>query len=185
MNAVRGCSSRSAIVMHLESSMRMPRKFCCGTAAFRIKDGRNKQNVSSARSARRNATSTARSRFGPSVVTPRYVTRAADATTTRPNRPIVADREAANVKSPCWKTNAGYLKKNLKSQPTSRHSTQVVSATSHVSSRDSTRKIFESDYTYDSRARDQAGFGDLSLLPRPSPCENTRRDDKSGQARRN
>ena len=49
--------------------------------------------------------------------------------------PSVVDREAANVKSPCSKTNAGYLKRNRKSQPTSRHSTQVADAASHVSSR--------------------------------------------------
>jgi hypothetical protein len=41
------------------------------------------------------------------------------------NGGIGIDREAANVKSPCPKTNAGYLKKNLKSQPTWRHSTQL------------------------------------------------------------
>ena len=46
--SLRGWPSRSAIVMLRESSIRTPRKFCCGTAALRISVGRNRQKSSTA-----------------------------------------------------------------------------------------------------------------------------------------
>jgi len=51
------------------------------------------------------------------IVMPRYVISAATASAASTVRPTVIEREAANVKSPCSKTSAGYLKKNLNSQP--------------------------------------------------------------------
>src|SRR5689334_1890021 len=110
-----------------ESSMRTPRKFCWGTAAFRISDGLKRQKVSRAIRASRNATSVRRSRVEPLLETNLYDTRASAATRARAKRASVIDRDAANVKSPCSKVSAGYLKKNVKSQPIagpiSRHST--------------------------------------------------------------
>src|SRR5262245_56709729 len=111
------------MVMLRESSMSTPRKFCCGTAAFRTRAGRSRQKRTTAMRDRRRPTRMARSRGGPSVVMPRYVISAAMATADRTARPSIVDRDAANVKSPCSKTSAGYLKKSLKSPLTWRHST--------------------------------------------------------------
>ena len=58
-NWLRGWPSRSAISMLRESSMRTPRKFCCGTAAFKMSVGLIKQNRRMATSARRSPMSTA------------------------------------------------------------------------------------------------------------------------------
>src|SRR4051812_13887793 len=99
-----------------ESSISTPRKFCCGTAARRISDGRIRQKTSSASSARRTATSTGDARGCLSLRMPRYVIRLAAAIAARATSASIAVRDAANVKSPCRKTKAGYLNRRLNSQ---------------------------------------------------------------------
>src|ERR1700687_1428995 len=111
-NSVRGWPSLSAIVMLRESSIRMPRKFCCGTAALRTSDGRNRQNTRSATAATRSATSATRSRRDRSEAMPRYVSNAPRAAAATIAMTAIVDRDAANVKSPWWNTNAGYLNRN-------------------------------------------------------------------------
>ena len=109
----RSAASRrvSAIVMLRESSIRTPRKFCWGTAARRISDGRNRQNIRRAIVPRRSRPRTSRSLAVPSPAIPRYVTSTAAAA-----RPITAmvttiERDCEKANSACSKRRGGYLKK--------------------------------------------------------------------------
>jgi len=104
------------MVMLRESSIRTPRKFCCGTAARRISEGRSRQKTMRTSSARRMATSTARSRGCPSLLIARYEIRLAAAMAATTVRTIIPVRDVANVKSPWRNTNAGYLNRKLNSQ---------------------------------------------------------------------
>jgi len=88
------------MVMLRESSIRTPRKFCWGTAALRMSEGRNRQNTSSATTATRSATSAARSRRDRSEAIPRYVSSAPRAAAATIAMTIIVDRVAANEKSP-------------------------------------------------------------------------------------
>ena len=115
-NSVRGWPSLSAIVMLRESSSRMPRKFCCGTAAFRIRMGRARQNSRAAMVARRRPTRTARSRGRSSLHAPRYVTSAPTAMSAAAASVSASDRDNANVNVPCSKTTLGYLNRSRNSQ---------------------------------------------------------------------
>ena len=72
-NAPRAWPFTSAICMLRESSMRMPRKFCWGTAAFTTSTGRNRQNSTRASAASLSPTRTARWRVALVARADRYV----------------------------------------------------------------------------------------------------------------
>ena len=69
----RGAWFQSAICMLRESSIRTPRKFCCGTAALTTRTGRKRQKSTSSRMAVRIAASTTRCRIALFDLAARYV----------------------------------------------------------------------------------------------------------------
>ena len=118
-NSVRGWPSRSAIVMLRESSIRMPRKFCCGHR--RPQDQRRpEQAEDSTRQQRRGAArpAPAARATGPSFVMPRYVMRAAAASAASPRTTPASSTATRRTRSrPARRRRAGYLKRNSNSQP--------------------------------------------------------------------
>jgi hypothetical protein len=98
-----------------ESSIRIPRTFCCGTAAETTSVGRERQRRSTDRTPRRRTPRTTRSRGRLFPRTRAYVTSAGTATTAAASASAASGTGAPKARCPFSNTTGRYLNRNSKS----------------------------------------------------------------------